>query len=365
MPTGFQFLSVIGWGLLLVLALYVAVIASQRSQGRPAKFSVSLIAILLVGWLGLNTLSAGLVFIPPQERGLVINLFTGLREPVLTPGVHFVVPIIESVKRYSIVQRTYTMSRSAVEGDSSGVGPVTARTADGQEVFIDASVTYRVDPEKLAVLYVKWQDNYEEGLVRPRARSIIYNAVAAYGVEEVYSTKREALQARITEQLAEALANDGLELSAFLLRNITFNQEYANSVEQKQIAEQNAQRARFLVEQERQEAERVRVQAQGQADAAVTRAKAEAEAQIIRAKAEAEALSLIGAQLKDNPALLTYRYIEKLSPGVQTIFLPANQPFLLDPSQFIGPVRPSTPAAPPTPEPTPTPIPQPTPTPQP
>lgn len=359
MPQGFQFLSVLGWALLGLLAAYIFYVAQQRSRGRPAKFSLSLITVLLLGGLMFNTLSAGLVFIPPQERGLVINLFTGLREGVLGPGVHFVIPLIESVKRYSIVQRTYTMSRSAVEGDTGAAGPVTARTADGQEVFIDASVTYRVDPEKVATLFIKWQDNYEEGLVRPRARSIIYNAVASYSVEEVYSTKREALQQRIEQQLAEALANDGLELSAFLLRNITFNPEYAASVEQKQIAEQNAQRARFLVEQERQEAERVRVQAQGQADAALTRAKAEAEAQIIRARAEAEALALIAAQLKGNPDLLVYRYIEKLAPGVQTIFLPANQPFLLDPAQFIGPARaPATPTpVAPAPTPTPTPLP--------
>jgi hypothetical protein len=79
------------------------------------------------------------------------------------------------------------------------------------------------------------------------------------------------------------------------------------------------------------------VQAQGRADANVTAAGGEAESNVIRAKAEAEALGLIAAQLKDNPNLLTYRYIERLAPGVQTIILPSNQPFLLDPKSFIGP----------------------------
>ena len=133
------------------------------------------------------------------------------------------------------------------------------------------------------------------------------------------------------------LAENGLILESFLLRNVTVNAEYAKSVEEKQIAQQNSERAKFLVESERQEAERVRVQAQGRADAAVTAAKGEAEARVIQAKAEAESLSLIAEQLRNNPNLLTFRYIEKLAPNVQAIMLPSNQPFLLDPKSFIGP----------------------------
>jgi regulator of protease activity HflC (stomatin/prohibitin superfamily) len=270
--------------------------------------------------------------------------------------VHFVTPFVEWVNRYSIGQQTYTMSKTPSEGQITSDDSVTARTADGQEVFIDASVTYQVDPDNIIDLFIKWQDRYENGLVRPQARSIVYNAVAQYRVEEVYSTKRDALQAQITESLHKVFNENGLALNSFLLRNVTFNQEYANSVEQKQIAQQNAERARFLVEQERQEAERVRVQAQGQADATVTRSKADAESQVIRARAEAESLGLIAAQLRDNPNLLTYRYIEKLSPGVQTIFLPSNQPFLLDPSTFIGPTVPrAAQQVAPTPTPVPTP----------
>jgi regulator of protease activity HflC (stomatin/prohibitin superfamily) len=158
--------------------------------------------------------------------------------------------------------------------------------------------------------------------------------------------------------MREALEANGFLLNSLLLRNVTFNAEYARSVEEKQIAQQNAERARFLVEQERQEAERVRVQAQGRADANVTAAGGEAESNVIRAKAEAEALGLIAAQLRDNPNLLTYRYIERLAPGVQTIFLPSNQPFLLDPKSFVGPSD-GTSAAEPTVAPTPAPTTQP------
>ena len=58
------------------------------------------------------------------------------------------------------------------------------------------------------------------------------------------------------------------------------------------------------------------------------RAQGQADARIIEAEAEAEALGLINAAIKDNPALLTYQYITKLSPNVQAMFLPSDNPFL-------------------------------------
>jgi regulator of protease activity HflC (stomatin/prohibitin superfamily) len=339
--SGFGFLSLIGWGLIAVLLLYVLYVGQQRSRGGGQRFSVGLVGALLIAGITLNALSAGLVSIPPNQRGLVLNLFTGVRLPSLEPGVHLIAPVIESVKYYDIGQKTYTMSKTPAEGEVIGDDSVTARTSDGQEVFIDASVTYRIDPSKPFELITRFPgDDWTNVLIRPQARSIVYNRAAVYRVEEVYSTKRAELQKSIEDELRQKLADNGLILESFLLRNVTFNPEYAKSVEEKQVAQQNAERAKFLVESERQEAERVRVQAQGRADAAVTAAKGDAEARVISAKAEAESLSLIAAQLKDNPNLLAFRYIEKLAPGVQTIFLPANQPFLLDPKSFVGPTSP-------------------------
>jgi regulator of protease activity HflC (stomatin/prohibitin superfamily) len=338
---GFGFLSVVGWVLLLILFVYVFYIGQQRSRGGTQKFSIGLIVVLLLFGVGLNTLSAGLVSIPPNERGLVLNLFTGVRLPTLTPGVHFIMPVIENVRRYSIGQETYTMSKESAEGEVQGDDSVTARTSDGQEVFVDASVTYRINPDSPFELLTRFPNNdWKSLLIRPQARSIIYNRVAMYQVEEVYSSKRTELQKMIEDEMRAKLAENGLVLESFLLRNVTFNADYAKSVEEKQIAQQNAERAKFLVESERQEAERVRVQAQGRADAAVTAAKGEAEARVIQAKAEAESLSLIAEQLRNNPNLLTFRYIEKLAPNVQTIMLPSNQPFLLDPKAFVGPTTP-------------------------
>ena len=334
----FGILGVIGWVLIFGLVAYVLYIGSQRAQGHAVKYSITLIALLVVGGLGLNIVGNGLVFIQPQERGVVISALSpvGYRGPALSPGLHFIVPFAESVKRYSIAQQAYTMSKTPTEGQVQGDDSVTARTSDGQLIYIDATVQYQVDPDRVIDLYVKWQDRFTNDFVRPQSRAIIYNQAAAYKVEEVYSTKRDELKQMITDAISSVFERDGLKLTSFLLRNVTFSDEYAQSIEQKQIAQQNAEKAKFLVQSEQQEAERVRVQAKGQADATISKAQGDAESQVIRAKAEAQALGLISSALKDNPDLLTYQYITKLSPTVQTILLPSNQPFLLDPKTFLN-----------------------------
>ena len=111
------------------------------------------------------------------------------------------------------------------------------------------------------------------------------------------------------------LAANGFVLDDFVLRNITFSPEYAASVEQKQIAEQLAQQAAFVVQQRKQEAEQARQVAQGRADAVVIDAKGAAEARLIQAEAESKALQLISDVLKQNQALLTYQYVNKLGAG--------------------------------------------------
>jgi len=146
-------------------------------------------------------------------------------------------------------------------------------------------------------------------------------------VEEIVSTKRADLEKSITETIKKSLADNHIVLSDFLLRNIRFSDEYAKAVEQKQIAEQQAQQAKFVVEQKKQEAEQARQTAQGAADASVIAAKGEAQARLVQADAEAKANQLLSQSL--TPTLLQYQYILKLAPGVQTIFVPSGNQFIL------------------------------------
>ena len=141
----------------------------------------------------------------------------------------------------------------------------------------------------------------------------------------------------------------GLILHDFGLRNIAFSPEYAASVEQKQIAEQEAERAVCVVQQREQEANQARATAEGQADAVRINAEGLADARVIEATAEAAALDLLAAALRGNPDLITFEYVQRLGPGIQVMLLPSDNPFLLPiPSldgstTFTSPIEPTTP----------------------
>ena len=248
-------------------------------------------------------------------------------------------PFFDRVVTYPISRQTYTMSIATEEGERLGDDSVEARTSDGQLVRVDASLIFAIDPNKVVGVHIDWQNTYRDNLIRTIARGVIRDAVSQYGIEEVYSSKRQDLTDQVNADIKERLEREGFLLVDFVLRNIAFSDEYAASVEQKQIAEQLAQQAAFVVDQRRQEAEQARQEAQGLADAAVIRAQgeaqsvviaanAEAEARLIQAEAEAKALEMLGEALASNPDVIQLQYVEKLAPNITVMLLPSDNPFL-------------------------------------
>ena len=323
-----RLLASLAW-LAAIGMIFISIVRAGR--GQPIRRSGTVILVLVAIAILLTLVGAGLVFVQPEERGVVISALApkGYREEALQPGLHWVVPFFETVVNYPISRQTYTMSIAPLEGAVQGDDSVTARTADGQELFIDASVIFAIDPNEVIGIHIDWKDRYVDELIRPQSRGIIRNAASQYGVEEIVSTKRDDFQVNMETAMEEKLAENGLVLVDFILRNITFSPEYAASVEQKQIAEQQAQQAALVVEQRKQEAEQARQTAQGRADALVIDAEGKARSNLIEAEAQAKALELLGAALRSNPALLNYEYIQRLAPGIQVMLVPNDNPYLL------------------------------------
>jgi regulator of protease activity HflC (stomatin/prohibitin superfamily) len=340
-----QIFAVIAW---LAFFGLIAVVALRSSRGKKIKGAVTILLVILAAALVLATVRAGIVFIQPEERGVVISAIqpTGYRLQPLQPGLRWIIPFFESVVVYPISRQTYTMSIAPSEGAIQGDDSIAARTSDGQEIFVDASVIYSIDPEKVVQVHIDWQKRYDQELVRPLARGIIRDVVSQYKVEEVVTSKRVEMISQISTDMNQKLEGNGLSLVDFILRNITFSPEYAASVEQKQVAEQLAQQAAFVVLQRKQEAEQARQVAQGQADAVVINAQGAADARVLQAKAEAQALQLIAAALQNNDKLLLYQYINQLAPGIQVMLVPNDNPYLLTLPTLPGPTSPASTAVP-------------------
>ena len=331
----FSMLATFAWLAVLIVIVVVIVRAGRGVATKGATwYIVGLAAVALI----LTIVSAGMVFVQPTERGVVISaLDEGVRDEALEPGLHWIVPFLENAIMYPISRQTYTMSIAHSEGAIAGDDSVEARTSDGQIVNIDASVIFSIDPDRTVEQHIKWDGAYVDNLVRPVARGIIRDAVSQFGIEEVVSTKRFELAGLMFEGMENILNEGGFSLADFVLRNIAFSEEYADSVEQKQIAEQQAQQASNIVQQREFEAEQARQVADGIADAHVIEAEGNAKAVVIEAEAEARALELIAEALRLNPDLLTFEYIKNLSPGIKVMLVPNDNPYLLPlPSLELG-----------------------------
>lgn len=357
--------SLVGFVALLGFALLVAgigIVVMGVSQNRSPQRGVLLAVIGLIIGVVFSVISQGILIIQPNEVAVVFNTLSGdLAEP-RGPGTQIIVPIVQQATIYTTQQQEHTMS--GADDARTATNAVGGRTEDGQEIGMDVTVIYSIDPERVNIVHQRWQNRYLNGFIVPRTRSTVRDVVSGFRAAEIYGGSRGILEEEIFTILGTAMQREGLLLTELLIRDITFSDEFAASIERAQIAQQESEQARLRVQQRQQEAEQARAVALGERDAAIARAEGEAQSIILRAQAEAEALRLVSEQLAANPLLIQYQYIQTLGPNVRLAIVPSNSPFLFDfegiasNPDFVAPDVPESnslilPTATPTAEPTP------------
>ncbi|MBP6298496.1 MAG: hypothetical protein KA401_04050 [Anaerolineae bacterium] len=309
----------------------IALVVVWSSQNRPVRAFFPLIALALVVGIGFSVIGQGLIVVEPQEVAVVFNTLDGSLGEPRRAGTHIIFPVLQQSTIYPISFQEYTMSGVGNEGRVQGDDAVRVRTSDGQEVLLDITLIYRINPEQVNTVHERWQNRYEADLVRPLLRGFVRDAVSGFRAEAVYGESRAIVQEQIETDIRTRLETEGFEVTDMIIRNVAFSsEEFALSIERVQIAERQAEEAAFRVQQEEQEAERVRVRADGARDASIAEAEGEAQGIRLLAEARADALRLVSEQLLANPLLIQYEYIQNLSDNVGIIMVPSNSPFLFD-----------------------------------
>lgn len=251
------------------------------------------------------------IVIDPGEKAVIFNKATGNLRVTPNEGFYFLVPLIEEPTVYDMKARTYTMSIAQLEGEVKGDDSLQALTADGQTVLLDISVRYHPDPENLDKLHRRIGVDFVNKVIRPQVRSTVRMIVAEYPVLDVYSGKRTLIQAEMETKLRASFVRNYITLEEALLRNVQFSKDFQQAIENKQIAQQEAQRMKYVLERQEQEKKR----------------------KIIEAEGEAESLRLKGRALAENPALIQYEYVKMLAPNIQAIV--ADQNAIFNFSEFL------------------------------
>jgi regulator of protease activity HflC (stomatin/prohibitin superfamily) len=242
---------------------------AQQQVPDIRKLAIGAVAglIVMLGYLSIVIIEGG-------NRGVLVRLGS-INETVLGEGIHMVTPFVSQVHKMSIrIQKA----------DIRGI----AGTKDLQQVALDVVVNYYIDPAAVVKIYREVGDEAAiiARILTPASQEMVKAACAEKTAEELLIL-RTNLRESILKTLTDRLKVRGIIVTDVSIANLDFSDEFDRAIEQKQIAQQQAQQAKFLAE----------------------RAENEAAAEIAKAKGQAEAQRLLIQTL--TPAVLQKMAVEK------------------------------------------------------
>ncbi len=138
---------------------------------------------------------------------------------------------------------------------------------NGLNIKVDLSYRFQPKSDRIGFLHEEIGPDFLEKILKPELRSATREVIGKYLPEELYSTKREAIQVEVFQQTAKAVANKHILLDAVLIREVTLPQTLQEAIERKLKEEQSSLEYEYRLDKERKEAERKIIEAQAKADA--------------------------------------------------------------------------------------------------
>ena len=255
------------------------------------------------------------VIINPGQAG-VISILGKARDGALLEGIHIKPPLISVVDVYDVTVQKFEV-------------PAQSSTKDLQDLSASFAINFRLDPTQIVEIRRKQGtlQNIVSKIIAPQTQESFKVAAARRTVEEAI-TKRSELKQDFDTALGERLDKYGIIVLDTSVVDLAFSPEFSKAVEEKQIAEQRAQRAVYVAQEAEQEA---------QAD--INRAKGRAEAQRLLA----ETLRAQGGQLVlQKEAIEAWRQGGSQMPNVLVMSGDSNSsvPFLFNLSNLQQPSTP-------------------------
>ena len=146
-------------------------------------------------------------------------------------------------------------------------GNMQVLSSNGLEISLDVSVLYQPIYNELGLLHKTKGENYVNIVLIPQIRAVARSVVGRYTPEQLYSTKRDAIQNEIYEETQKVVENQHIQLNAVLVRDVSLPLAIKEGIERKLIQEQEALEYEFRIEKAKQEAEKQRIDAEGKAAA--------------------------------------------------------------------------------------------------
>lgn len=138
---------------------------------------------------------------------------------------------------------------------------------NGLNIEVELSYRFAASPTDVGMLHQEIGPDYVSRIIKPEIRSATREVIGQYLPEELYSTKREAIQDEIFTKTSQAIGTKHIVLDAVLIRSVQLPEKLKNAIEQKLEEEQLAFQYEFKLDRERKDAERRIIEAKAKADA--------------------------------------------------------------------------------------------------
>jgi regulator of protease activity HflC (stomatin/prohibitin superfamily) len=226
----------------------------QMDMPEFPKNGKKVILTVLLGFIVMIGAFKSIKKIDGGEGGVLFKATTGIdTENTYAEGWIFIAPwndlIIYNVRQQEVLDDMAVLS------------------SNGLEISLEVSTWYQPKFKELAKLHQEKGQGYLDQVVKPAIRSASRSVIGRYTPEEIYSSKRDAIQTEIFEETKKILDKQFIQLNEILVRDITLPPTIKTAIEGKLKQEQESLEYEFKLQKAQKEAQKVKIEAEGKAEA--------------------------------------------------------------------------------------------------